>query len=60
MKIIGGVIAPSSHEEDLIMQDISLKIVMGKLEEAKQLAEQNKLLEYYELELEHTARNHVR
>lgn len=51
MKVIAGVISATSEEELKVMGDISLWITMGNLDRAKKLAEDNNLIDYYNLEI---------
>lgn len=52
------MIMPENEEEKCIMGQISLLVCMAKLEEAKKLAEESNLLEYFDTVLEDYKRRH--
>ena len=53
MKIYGDYILPDNKAEGNIMSDITLKIFMNKFDEARKLAEDNNLQEFYDVALKH-------
>ena len=53
MKIYGDYILPENKVEQNIMSRISLNIFMNKFAEARKLAEDNNLQEFYDVALKH-------